>query len=339
MEFGRIIEVPLRELWPGEATDFTPWLADNLKLISDKLGLELELESTEMSAGDFSADIVARDVATNRRVIIENQYGSTDHKHLGQILTYSSVLNAGVVIWIAEKIRLEHKSALDFLNQNLKEGLQIYALEANIIRIDDSKPAFGLKIICLPIETASVSAPAIAEASETKEKYRTFFQALLDELRPLKFTNARLGQPQNWYTFASDNSKVYKYSTSFSQGGRVRVEVYIDCEDKARNEAIFDHLYEQREVIATAYGEHLEWEKLAARRACRVALYRDGDIDADTETLSEIRKWVVTHLLKFRQVLPPFLEAAIDGVKKAQIDTLHTPAPPNSSIVITPTAN
>jgi hypothetical protein len=94
MDFGTIIEVPLRDLWPGEATHFTPWLAANLQLVSEKLGLELELESVESAAGDFSADIVATDVATNRRVIIENQYGGTDHRHLGQILTYSSVLNA-----------------------------------------------------------------------------------------------------------------------------------------------------------------------------------------------------------------------------------------------------
>lgn len=98
MEFGKIIEVPLNEVWAGEATHFTPWLAENLQVVSEKIGLELELESTETSAGDFSADIVAKDVATNRRVIIENQYGSTDHRHLGQILTYSSVLNASVVI-------------------------------------------------------------------------------------------------------------------------------------------------------------------------------------------------------------------------------------------------
>lgn len=307
----------MREVWAGEATHFTPWLAANLDRVSAALGLELELEGTEADAGDFSADIVAKDVATNRRVIIENQYGGTDHRHLGQILTYSSVLNANVVIWIAEKIRPEHKAALDFLNLNLKESLQIFAVEANIIRIDDSKPAFGLKVVCMPTEAAVVSTSTTAEASETKEKYRVYYQALLDELRNVhRFTNARAAQPQNWYTFASDNSKFYKYSTAFAQTGRVRVEIYIDSGDKARNEAAFDHLYAQKDEINAAYGQELEWDKLDSKRACRIAIYRDGDIDAESEVLVEIRKWVVANLLRMKQVLPPFLEAAIaQGVK------------------------
>jgi len=315
MDFGKIVEVPLRDTWPGEATHFTPWLAANLQLVSEKLGLELELESVESAAGDFSADIVAKDVATNRLVIIENQYGGTDHRHLGQILTYSSVLNASVVIWIAEKIRPEHKSAIDFLNQNLRQTLQVFAVEANIIRIDDSKPAFGLKIVCMPTE-ASVSATSTSpDATETQEKYRSYFQSLLDELRNVhKFTNARAAQPQNWYTFTSDNSKVYKYSTSFAQSGRVRAEVYIDTGDKLRNEAIFDELYAQKAAIEAAYGSTLEWEKLEAKRACRVAIYIDGDIDVDSEKLAEIKKWVVANLLRMKQVLPSFLEKAIASV-------------------------
>lgn len=318
MEFGKIVEVPLRDVWAGEATHFTPWLAANLQLVSDKLGLELELESVESAAGDFSADIVAKDIATNRRVIIENQYGGTDHRHLGQILTYSSVLNASVVIWIAEKVRSEHKSAIDFLNQNLKETLQIFAIEANIIRIDDSKPAFGLKIICMPAEAATASTSTSAEITETREKYRSYYQSLLDDLRNVhKFTNAKAAQPQNWYTFTSDNSKVYKYSTSFAQGARIRVETYIDCGDKLRNEAIFDALYAQKEAVNAAYGAELVWEKLETKRACRIAIYLDGDIDAESEQLVEIKKWVVANLLRMRQVLPQFLEKAIAAVAEA----------------------
>lgn len=144
MELGKIQNVFLKELWPGEATHFTPWLAQNLDVLADKLGMDLELEATEVSIGDFSADIIAIDLATNKRVIIENRFGSTDHRHLGQLITYSSVLGAGVVVWIAETIRPEHKSAIDFLNQNLKETLRLYAVEASIIRIDESKPAFIL---------------------------------------------------------------------------------------------------------------------------------------------------------------------------------------------------
>jgi hypothetical protein len=63
----------------------------------------------------FSADIVARDLSTNKLVVIET-HGGTDHKHLGQLITYASVLKAGP-LFDAETIRPEHKSAMDFLNQ------------------------------------------------------------------------------------------------------------------------------------------------------------------------------------------------------------------------------
>ncbi len=318
MEFGKIIEVPLKEIWSGEATHFTPWLAANLNILSEKLGLELELEAIEASAGDFAADIIAKDISTNRRVIIENQYGSTDHRHLGQILTYSSVLNANVVIWIAERIRSEHKSAIDFLNQNLKETLQVYAIEASVIRIEDSKPAFNLKAVCSPSEASTISPSSVSEATETQDKYRSYYQALLDELRVThKFTNAKAAQPQNWYTFSSENSKVFKYSTAFTHGSRVRVELYIDTGEKLRNEAIFDQLYLHSEEIAEAYGAELTWERLDSKRACRIAVYRDGDIDVESEALLEIRSWMINNLLKMRQILPAFVESAITAIDSA----------------------
>jgi hypothetical protein len=81
LDLGTIYPVALKDLWAGEATHFTPWLAENLDALGSRLGMDLELESTEAVAGDFSADIVARDLSTNKLVVIENQYGGTDHKH------------------------------------------------------------------------------------------------------------------------------------------------------------------------------------------------------------------------------------------------------------------
>jgi hypothetical protein len=305
VELGHIQKVPLKELWPGESTHFTPWIAKNLDILGEKIGMDLELESTEASAGDFSADIVARDLSTNKLVVIENQYGGTDHKHLGQLITYASVLVAGAVVWMAESIRGEHKSAMDFLNQNLKESLSFYAVEASAIRIDESRPAFVLTVVSMPSE-AAVNPPPVPELSETKERYRTYFQSLIDELREThKFTNARTGQPQNWYTFASENSKVYTYSTSFAKGGRVRVEVYLDTGDKARNEQVFDCLLARKQEIEAALGFELTWDRLDSRRACRIAVYRDGEIDADSETLADIKSWTIQNLLRFKAVFAP----------------------------------
>lgn len=319
MEFGTIQNVSLRDVWPGEASHFTPWLAQNLELLGSKLGMDLELESTEASAGDFSADIIARDLSTNKLVVIENQFGATDHKHLGQIITYSSVLNAGMVVWIAETIRPEHKSAMDFLNQNLKEGLRLYAVEVSVIRIDESKPAFVLNVVSMPTEAPVLTGQAGQQSSETKERYRAFFQELIDELRERHhFTNARAGQPQNWYTFSSENSRIFKYSTSFAQGGRVRAEVYIDTGDKTKNELIFNCLAERKEEIERDFGAALSWEQLETKRACRVAIYMDGDIDGESEALAQVREWAIQNLLRFKAVFPDHVRRCVQAIPQQQ---------------------
>lgn len=319
MEFGKIINVPLRNVWSGEATDFTPWLADNLKVLDSVLDMDLVLQSREVSAGDFSADIVALDISTNRKVVIENQFGATDHRHLGQIITYASSLNANTVVWLAERIRAEHKAAIDFLNANLKESLRLFAIEASLIKIDDSRPALNFTVVCAPTESPIADTADSGEVSDLKRQYQTFFQGLLDELREKHaFTNARMGQPQNWYSFSSENSKVYKYSVNFTNDNRVKAEIYIDTQDKAQNEALFDLLLQQKDPIEREFGEPLEWERLDTRRGCRIAVYRDGSIDSETSELVGISQWLVAKLLKLRDVFPKYILVAARSVKSTQ---------------------
>lgn len=46
---GRLQKVDLREAWESEANGFTPWLAqeENLKLLGEAIGIDLELESQD----------------------------------------------------------------------------------------------------------------------------------------------------------------------------------------------------------------------------------------------------------------------------------------------------
>jgi hypothetical protein len=124
LTLGRLVSVPLREVWAHESNDFTPWLADgeNLSLLADTLNLgQLQLQGTEVPVGNFFIDILARD-ADGSIVVIENQFGFTDHTHLGQILTYvAGQEGRATIIWIAETFREEHRAAIDWLNASTIE--------------------------------------------------------------------------------------------------------------------------------------------------------------------------------------------------------------------------
>ena len=141
MQFAKLTEVDLRETWPHEARDFTPWLADNLDRLSQAIGIPIEMEGSEVSVEQFSADILARIPADNSLVLIENQLESTDHTHLGQILTYLAGLEAQTIIWIARGFQEPHLSAIRWLNQHTADPFAFFAVRVKVVRIGDDVSA------------------------------------------------------------------------------------------------------------------------------------------------------------------------------------------------------
>lgn len=139
-------------MWEHEADDFTPWLAKrkNLHSLGKTLGMELVLEGAEVDVGNYAADILAFDKADNSRVVIENQLESTDHSHLGQILTYAAGLEALKVVWIAKQFTDEHRAALEWLNENTRENIHFFGLEIEVWKIGDSLPAPKFNIVAKP---------------------------------------------------------------------------------------------------------------------------------------------------------------------------------------------
>lgn len=301
--FGKLKKLNLREIWKNEAREFTPWLARNISELGEALGMELELTQQEADVGDFSLDLLATDVGRNKTVIIENQITSTDHNHLGKLLTYASGFDASVIIWIAETIREEHRQALDWLNQRTDSETEFFGVIIEILQIDESKPAFNFNPIVFPNEwQKSKKRPGEGQVSEKMEAYRAYFQEAIDELREkYKFSNARKAQPQSWYAFASGYTGII-YGMSFALGNRVRVDLYIDQGNAEKNKSLFDSIYEDREFIESKFGEKLEWERLDEKQASRIAIYRDGSIEDDQEKLKEIREWSIQKLLKLKEV-------------------------------------
>lgn len=150
IRFGRLVDLPLREAWKHEAHQFTPWLADNIDHLSEAIGIPLELTGTEVAVETFSADILARNPIDDSIVLIENQLETTDHTHLGQIMTYLAGLEAHTVVWIAPAFREPHLSAIRWLNEHTADGFSFFAVKARVVRIGDSPYAPIFEVVEKP---------------------------------------------------------------------------------------------------------------------------------------------------------------------------------------------
>ena len=142
----------LRTVWPHEALDFTPWLSqdDNIALLADAVGLDITVDETESSVGDFNVDIFASETGTDRKIIIENQLEDTNHDHLGKLITYASGKSADVIIWVVKHAREEHKAAIEWLNNHTDEKVGFFLCEIKLYRIGNSEPAVKFEVIEKP---------------------------------------------------------------------------------------------------------------------------------------------------------------------------------------------
>ena len=150
LTLGKLTREPPHDIWANEAKDFTPWLAKNISLLNEVLGLELEIEQREAPVGAFAVDLFGKEVGTGRPVIIENQLEKTDHTHLGQLLTYAAGLDAGIVIWVSPDVRDEHREAIHWLNGQTGDAVAFFAVELEMLRIDGSLPAPRFNVVAEP---------------------------------------------------------------------------------------------------------------------------------------------------------------------------------------------
>ncbi len=308
---GTLQKVELREVWESENTDFTPWLAreENIEILGQKIGLDLEVEAQEKNVGKFRADILCKDINTDNWVLIENQLEKTNHGHLGQLLTYATGLDAVTIVWIAATFNEEHKATLEWLNKITEENYNFFGLEIELYKIEDSKIAPNFKIVCQPdnwSQSISREAKRIeqGEVSETKLKQYKFWTELGKELQasdtPLKLQKV---YPQHWTNLAVGKTGVHLAATFNTQEERVSAQLYI-----VRDKSMFKALETDKEAIEKELGEKLSWQLLPEKAASRIALYRPNSDIENNDDWKEMLKWLVEKLEKLRSVFSPRLK-------------------------------
>lgn len=296
-KLGKLEWVDAKELWGHEAKDFTPWLQDNIHKLSEAIELEIDIFDREVSVGEFNVDLYGKELGSNRPVIIENQLYPTDHVHLGQLLTYASGLEAGVVIWISPMFRDEHKKTLDWLNGITNEDVSFFGIELEVLKIDDSSPAVNFKLAVKPTEWKKRP-----QVSRKGQLYHDFFSPLLKSLKEREpdITAASSVGYSSGIGFGAGRSGFY-YGIGFTINKKLKVELYIDTGDLERNNEAFDFMQEKQGEIEDALGMPLSWERLDDKRASRIAAYTDGTILDPPEKLQSLSKWAVENMLRFRQ--------------------------------------
>ena len=88
---------------------------------------------------------------TGKKIIIENQLEVTDHKHLGQLLTYASSFDACIIVWVVADYR-ENKQAIEWFNDNMNQGISFFLVILMVWQINDSEPAVKFNVIVEPNE-------------------------------------------------------------------------------------------------------------------------------------------------------------------------------------------
>lgn len=302
----------VRDIWPDEARDFTPWLAraENIALLGEVIGIELEVEGQEQSVGPFKADILCKDADSNddHFVLIENQLERTNHGHLGQLLTYAAGLNAVSIVWIADKFTEEHRAALDWLNEITAEDFRFFGLEIEVWRIGDSAAAPKFNVVSSPNDwTAGVSRAAKrvgdGEVSELKQQQKEYWAALWDLLdsttSPLKGSKPR---PQHWTNFSIGRSAFKLDAVMHTQKQFIQAGLYISDENASD---YFEVLNQDRSEIENEFGQTLDWRALPSKKASRIVLRMSGVDPTDRAGWPAQHAWFKETLEKLDRVFRP----------------------------------
>lgn len=296
-QFAPLRSQDVREYWDHEERDFTPWVADRIRAeevseLEDSLGLDLDVIQTEKSVGRYSVDILAEVVDDNRKVVIENQLQSSDHDHLGKSLAYASGVDADIIVWIAPQFHDEHRDAFQWLNQNSRESVNLFAVRLEVWTIGDSKPAVRLNPIVEPSEWREKAQRPDEEITETKKLQEEFWSQFRDRIEetgtPLR---PRKPKPHHWYNNPIGKSGMHLAFILNSRDDEIRAELIIKDDAGA-----YWQLAEDRDKIDESLDRELTWmepEKTRAEKErSRIFFSRQADI-TDTDRWDEYQKWLI----------------------------------------------
>ena len=310
---GRLEKVDLREYWKREDTHFTPWLAqeENISLLGDTIGIELEVQGQEANVGPFRADILCRNTADDTLVLIENQLERTDHGHLGQLITYAAGLDAVTLVWVVQRFTEEHRAALDWLNRITDDDFHFFGLEIELWQISESVAAPKFNLVAKPNEWTKTVRDAVTNRGPLTDgqlgqmEYWTSFGQFL-EAQGARFKPPK-PYPSNWMNWGLGRSGIALLAIA----NKGEVMVGLDFHNKVQP-SWFQQVLARRDQVEEQLGFSLDWmEKPGARLSqCRVRMPAGT---SEKKKWPAAHKWMLEKMDAMDRVLRPLVRELNDG--------------------------
>lgn len=197
------------------------------------------------------------------------------------------------------------RSALDWLNEHTDSELGFFGVEVGIVQIGNGPPAPVFDIVSRPNDwqktvktvgnaaedraASPVNAARQALFADILTAANTRHPAISVPTSKKKRDRLRSGALGNW-------------SVNIPTDGRLRVEAYIDTNNHALNNALFDEFAADANAWQDQCGYELSWERLDDRHAARIAAYRPVDLD-DPADREATRRWGVDTLVAMYDTL------------------------------------
>ena len=288
-ELGRLESVKLRKVWPNEAADFTPWLAEpeHLSWLGEALDMKLADAECEVNVGQFWADIRCLDKNDNSVVVIENQFGESDHNHLGQLLTYAAGLGARTAIWIAANFKDEHRYALNVINKLDRGRLKMFGVEIRVGKIADSPRGVEFNVVVRPDIWFEFRQYLIERNSSIKN--RLFRSDRNSKYHGVDFEPYR--RPEFWMAAWRGISD-----------GRPQIAANLHMSGSKSSEN-FKRLKTQLNGIDSDFRGQLQWH--SGRKS--VGLYKDVANLSDRDDWPNQFEWLRSNLEKLNEVFQPII--------------------------------
>ena len=297
-EIHSLQPVDLREAWPNEAQDFTPWLAEHLDRLGAELNLDLEQPQKEaILPGAGRVDILAKQARTDATVVIENQLGPSDDSHLLRLLGYAANAEANILVWAAREFTDYHRRILDWLNRS--DTIDVYGAVVKAYRVRDTLAADFRTVVEPPQERPGTSYPARETIST---HYAEFYRPLVAQLRRSGIQPVgRGGWRGRWRSFQTGYPRIV-YATGLFEG---KVQLFLSLHGADQRE-IYHALTQHRAEIDTQLDGPAVWEP--GERESTVMLEKDAAVTSTEENFEAVRRWMADNLLRLQAVMQPYLE-------------------------------